>query len=98
MASTMRPMLRSLRFRLPSSTIDFEALKHRQLVTFEATPPHLKTRYLMVARPFRLGGKLFGALAVAKPTEQLRSSFVTLTERLAVAFGGGLLVALLLLV
>jgi signal transduction histidine kinase len=83
---------------LPSSTIDFAALKRRGLTTFEATPPRSNTRYLMVARPFRLGGRLFGALAVAKEQAQLRSSLVTLTERLAIAFGGGLLVAALLAV
>jgi signal transduction histidine kinase len=81
---------------LPTSSVDFTQLKKRGLATFEATPPHSHTSYLMVARPFRLGGRLFGALAVAKPKEQLRSSLVTLTERLAIAFAGGLLVAILL--
>jgi two-component system, OmpR family, sensor kinase len=81
---------------LPTSTVDFRQLKKRGLATFEATPPHSHTSYLMVARPFRLGGRLFGALAVAKEQAQLRSNLVTLTERLAVAFAGGLLVAILL--
>jgi signal transduction histidine kinase len=91
------PLLSPLK-ELPSSTLDFNVLKHRKVVTFDATPPRSHTQYLMVARPFRLGGKLFGALAVAKPKAQLHSSFVTLTQRLALAFGGGLLVALLLAV
>jgi len=53
-------------------------------------------RYLTVARPLRLGDQLFGALIVAKPTSQLRSRSVTLAERLAIAFGGGVIVASLL--
>jgi signal transduction histidine kinase len=53
-------------------------------------------KYLAVARPLRLGDKLFGALVVAKPTSQLRSRSVTLLQRLAIAFGGGVIVASLL--
>src|SRR6476661_1795096 len=53
-------------------------------------------RYLTVARPLKLGDNLFGALVVAKPTSQLRSRSVTLAERLAIAFGGGVIVAGLL--
>ena len=56
--------------------------------------------YLAVARPLYLGegksAQLFGALAVAKPTSQLRSRSITLIERLAIAFGGGVIVAGLL--
>jgi len=54
------------------------------------------TKYLAVARPLRLGNNLFGALVVAKPTSQLRSRSVTLIERLAIALGGGVIVAGLL--
>jgi signal transduction histidine kinase len=52
--------------------------------------------YLAVAQPLRLGDQLFGALVVAKPASQLRSRWVTLVERLAIAFGGGVIVASLL--
>ena len=52
--------------------------------------------YLAVARPLLLGRQLFGALVVAKPTSQLRSRSVTLIERLAIALGGGVIVAGLL--
>jgi len=56
--------------------------------------------YLAVARPLYLGegqrAQLFGALVVAKPTSQLRSRSITLIERLAIAFGGGVIVAGLL--
>ncbi|HVM56881.1 MAG TPA: HAMP domain-containing sensor histidine kinase, partial [Gaiellaceae bacterium] len=52
--------------------------------------------YLAVARPLKLGDALFGAMVVAKPVSQLRSRWVTLAERLALAFGGGVIVAGLL--
>ena len=42
------------------------------------------------------GAQLFGALVVAKPQSQLRSRLLTLIERLAIAFGGGVVVAGLL--
>jgi signal transduction histidine kinase len=53
-------------------------------------------KYLAVAQPLRLGNNLFGALIVAKPNSQLRSRSVTLIERLAIALGGGVIVAGLL--
>src|SRR3954469_1144704 len=51
------------------------------------------TKFLAVASPIKLGPQLFGALVVAKPESQLRSRLLTLIERLAIAFGGGVLVA-----
>src|SRR3954451_24095017 len=54
------------------------------------------TDYIAVARPLRLGNQLFGALVVAKPESQLRSRLITLIERLAIAFGGGVIAASLL--
>ncbi|HEX7581548.1 MAG TPA: HAMP domain-containing sensor histidine kinase, partial [Gaiellaceae bacterium] len=53
-------------------------------------------KYLAVARPIVLGDQLVGAIVVAKPTSQLRSRWVTLLERLAIAFAGGVAVAGLL--
>jgi two-component system, OmpR family, sensor kinase len=52
--------------------------------------------YLAVAEPLTIGKQLLGALVVAKPVSQLRSRWLVLLERLAVAFGGGILVAGLL--
>jgi signal transduction histidine kinase len=52
--------------------------------------------YLAVAQPLKLGDALAGALIVAKPVSKLRSRWVTLVERLAIAFAGGVLVAGLL--
>jgi signal transduction histidine kinase len=40
-----------------------------------------------------IGRQVLGALVVAKPASQLRSSWLILLERLAIAFGGGVLVA-----
>jgi signal transduction histidine kinase len=54
------------------------------------------THYLAVARPLTLGQQVFGALVVAKPQSQLRSRLLTLVYRLAIAFGGGVIVVGLL--
>jgi signal transduction histidine kinase len=87
---------------LPATTIDLSELK-----TNAATTLDLRVRvrdhdrdYLAVALPLYLGdppnAQLFGAIVVAKPTSQLRSRSITLIERLAIAFGGGVIVAGLL--
>jgi signal transduction histidine kinase len=81
---------------LPPNTIDMKLLEKRGVMQFEVTPPHETTRYLAVARPVKLRGYVFGALAVAKPTDELQSRLTPLLRRLALAFGGGLLVAMLL--
>jgi signal transduction histidine kinase len=83
---------------LPATTIDLSELK-----TNAATTTDLRVHgrdYLAVALPLYLGdppnAQLFGAIVVAKPTSQLRSRSITLIERLAIAFGGGVIVAGLL--
>src|SRR5256714_5396620 len=79
---------------LPKGTVDMQALDPRGPSTIDI---RLKgVRYLAVARPLRLGDNLFGALVVAKPNSQLHSRSVTLIKRLAIAFGGGVIVAGLL--
>ena len=82
--------------QLPSETLDFTKLERKQVAVFEYTPPGSETKYLMVARPFMLGNRVFGALAVGKPNTQLHSTLVTLIERLALASTAGLLVAVML--
>src|SRR4051794_1653274 len=80
---------------LPAGVIDRERVRSIQ----RPTTMEVKlggTKYIAVARPLRLGSQLFGALVVAKPQSQLRSRLVTLIERLAIAFGGGVIVASLL--
>jgi signal transduction histidine kinase len=79
---------------LPASTVDIRHLDRSGPSTFDLSWSGRK--YLAVARPLRLGTKLFGALVVAKPKSQLRSRSLTLIERLAIAFGGGVIVAGLL--
>jgi signal transduction histidine kinase len=80
--------------QLPASVVDVKTIDREAPTTIDM---RWKGRhYLAVARPLRLGNQLFGALVVAKPTSQLRSRSVTLAERLAIAFGGGVIVASLL--
>src|SRR5437867_9988578 len=64
-----------------------------QVFTF--TPPGNKHTFIAVAWPVRLQEHTppFGALVVAKPERELHDAWVTLFERLALAFVGGLLVA-----
>jgi signal transduction histidine kinase len=81
---------------LPKATLDVRRLAQSDAP--QTLDLHYRGRsYLAVAQPEKLGtNNLFGALVVAKPTSQLRSRWVTLVRRLAVAFGGGVIVAGLL--
>ena len=83
---------------IPVSTVDMKLLRAGQTETINLHWPRGSKGkdYLAVAQPLLLGDNLFGALVVAKPTSQLRSRSVTLVERLALAFGGGVIVAGLL--
>lgn len=79
---------------LPAKTVDVSVLKAQGVTTLDL---RVKRRhYLAVARPLYLSNQLFGALVVAKPMSQLHSRLITLIERLALAFGGGVVVAGLL--
>jgi signal transduction histidine kinase len=83
---------------LPAKTIDLSELKTSAATTLDL---HVRgVHYLAVALPLYLGdppnAQLFGAIVVAKPTAQLRSRLITLIERLALAFGGGVIIAGLL--
>jgi signal transduction histidine kinase len=65
--------------------------------TFEFKPPGANRTYLAVSTPVTLEqGAVFGALIVAKPKTELRSRWLTLLGRLALAGIGGILVAGLL--
>jgi signal transduction histidine kinase len=57
-----------------------------EVTDFEFVPPGASDTYLAVAQPLRLEGKVFGALVVAEPRDELRDRWVTLVERLALAF------------
>ena len=62
----------------------------------KSSPKPSRGSYLAVAEPLTIEKQVLGALVVAKPTSQLRSRWLVLLERLAIAFGGGVLVAGLL--
>jgi two-component system, OmpR family, sensor kinase len=70
-------------------------------ITFEFTPPGAHRRYVAVANPLRLdtgktNGLQFGDLVVAKPKTELTHRLLTLVDRLAIAFFGGIVIAGLL--
>ena len=70
-------------------------------ITFEFTPPGAHRKYVAVANPLRLEagknkGIQFGDLVVAKPRTELTHRLLTLVDRLAIAFLGGIVVAGLL--
>ena len=63
-----------------------------KIVTFEFEPPGENRTYLAVSHPLLLeaGTPPFGQLIVAKPKNELRNAWVTLIERLALAFLGAI--------
>jgi signal transduction histidine kinase len=64
--------------------------------SFEFVPPRLGETYFAYATPFKLDGQVWGALVVATPKDTLRSGWITLMQRLGLAFLIGALVAGLL--
>ena len=64
-----------------------------RIETFEFVPPGTDETYFAVAHPLRLEKQLFGALVVATPKDQLRERWVTLMQRLGLAFLVGIAVA-----
>ncbi len=66
-----------------------------RVVTFEFEPPGENNAFLAAAHPLRPGGStgpVFGYLIVAKEKSELRDAWMTLLERLAIAFLVGLVV------
>jgi signal transduction histidine kinase len=61
--------------------------------TFEFVPPGEDETFFAVAHPLRLQQQLYGALVVATPKDQLRERWVTLMQRLGIAFLVGIAVA-----
>jgi signal transduction histidine kinase len=78
---------------LPTATIDWHVGKS---LNFEFTPPDRKQVFLAVANPIALNGTTVGAIVVATPKTDVRSSVTSLIERLALAGVLGLVVAALL--
>jgi len=84
---------------LPIHTLTKKQLQSGRPTTLNlhvTKPPSARGTYLAVAEPLTIEKQVLGALVVAKPASQLRSRWLVLIERLAIAFGGGVLVAGLL--
>jgi signal transduction histidine kinase len=64
-----------------------------KIETFEFVPPGTHEKYFAVAHPLKLEKQLYGALVVATPKDQLRERWVTLMERLGIAFLVGIAIA-----
>jgi two-component system sensor histidine kinase BaeS len=82
--------------QLPRSLVDWDTIAAGRPVEFELT--HRGRRYLMVAHKLELGPQrnFVGALASAKPKDELESRVEPLLGRLGIALVGGILVASLL--
>ncbi|HUZ98318.1 MAG TPA: HAMP domain-containing sensor histidine kinase [Gaiellaceae bacterium] len=83
-------------FAGPLPHLPVGTLTRAQLASDEPTTLNIHvsgTAYLAVAEPVTIGKQVLGALVVAKPASQLRSGWLGLLERLAIAFGGGVLAA-----
>jgi signal transduction histidine kinase len=79
---------------LNREALDWDQLRSGAAQTLELEPPDSDRAYLAAAHPISLGGETFGALVVAKPRAEARESWLTLVERVGVAFLAGLAVAL----
>ena len=82
-----------LRSLAVSEVPDRRALAEGRPQTFEFEPPGQERTYLAAAHPLEIGGQTFGAIVVAKPRAELREEWMTLAERLGLAFLAGLGVA-----
>jgi signal transduction histidine kinase len=82
----------NLRLRqLPVDTLDPDELEQRQTIVLEVDRPG--GSLLAAAAPVKIGDSVFGAIVVGTPSRELRSRWMTLIDRLAIAFAGGVLVA-----
>jgi signal transduction histidine kinase len=82
--------------RLDRSVLDWEILEAGEMQTLQFKPPGTNRFYLAAAEPIELGGEAFGAIVVAKPRAELHNSFMALISRLGLAFLGGLVASLIL--
>jgi signal transduction histidine kinase len=84
---------------LPVGTLTPKQLRSSRPTTLNLhvkKPGSLAGSYLAVAEPVTIGKQVLGALVVATPSSSLRSRWLVLIERLAIALGGGVLVVGLL--
>jgi signal transduction histidine kinase len=82
--------------RLDRDVLNWELVEAGRVQTLQFKPPGSDKYYLAAAQPIELGGETFGALVVAKPRAELHDSFIALISRLGLAFLGGLIAALVL--
>jgi signal transduction histidine kinase len=82
--------------RLDRDVLDWERVEAGEVQTLQFKPPGTDRFYLAAAEPIELGGETFGAVVVAKPRAELHDSFMSLISRLGLAFLGGLIAALIL--
>ncbi|MGN6430441.1 MAG: sensor histidine kinase [Gaiellaceae bacterium] len=80
---------------LPKTVLDFRRILANETISFEFTRrvKGQATRMLAVARPVKLGGEVFGATILARPTTRLNQGVLPLVWRLLPAFLAGILVA-----
>ncbi|MBA2332252.1 MAG: HAMP domain-containing histidine kinase [Actinobacteria bacterium] len=78
--------------RVTTEDIGFDLRLSDTIVTFEFEPPGENRTFLAASHPLRIeaGTPPFGQLIVAKPKNELRSAWVTLSSRLALAFLGAI--------
>jgi signal transduction histidine kinase len=79
--------------RLAPRDVPPAVLASGSMTTFEFKPPGEDRTFLAVSTPLKVAGSVFGAFVVAKPQAELRDRWVTLVQRLALAFLGGIIVA-----
>ena len=82
--------------RLDQSVLDWELIEAGEMQTLQFKPPGTDRFFLAAAEPIELGGETFGAIVVAKPRAELHNSFMALISRLGLAFIGGLVASLIL--
>jgi two-component system, OmpR family, sensor kinase len=78
--------------RVTDADVGLDVRRSTRILTFEFEPPGEDRPYLAASHPLRLepGTPPFGQLIVAKPKDELRSAWVTLITRLALAFLGAI--------
>jgi two-component system OmpR family sensor kinase len=82
--------------RLDRDVLDWDLVLAGRVQTLQFKPPGTDRFYLAAAEPIELGGETFGALVVAKPRAELHDSLMAFLSRLGLAFLGGLIAALVL--
>jgi two-component system sensor histidine kinase BaeS len=90
-----RSAFRSLKRTVPTSLLARATTKGKS-VHFEFRPPGATQTHLAVARPLKVGHQTFGVIVVAKPKTVLAQRWLSLIERLLLAFAGGIAVAAVL--